>query len=311
MTMSSGPTRTTAGAPGAPSTRPVVIANPASGGAIDEAALRAAFADRDVVWSPTTEDDPGLGQAAAAVEDGSPLVIACGGDGTVRAVIESVAGTTTALGIVPLGTGNLLASNLGLATGLDAVGDAFDGPVRRLDVGHVNGERFAVMAGVGFDAMMIRDASATVKRRFGSIAYVVSAARNIPARLTRASLSIDGDVVWHGRTVMVLVGNCGQVTGGLEVFPDARPDDGVLDVAVLSAKRFTEWCSVMWRLLWARPQRSELVARFQGADINIALHERLPYELDGEDRQPTKELCFGVEALSLAVRGRGDQDGGT
>lgn len=284
----------------------VVISNPESGNSTDPDDLRAAFEElpsgTDVSWSPTTEDDPGTGQAARAVESGAETVVACGGDGTVRAVMESVAGSAATLGVVPLGTGNLLAANLELETGLDAVGDATSGPIRRLDVGTVNGEKFTVMAGVGFDAAMIRDAKPEVKRRFGSIAYVGSALRNAPANLTHAFVDVDGARVWSGRTAMVLVGNCGSVTGGLEVFPDARPDDGKLDVAVLSATNMREWASVMWRLVRGKQQRQELVARFTGTSVTVALAQAMPYELDGEDRPPTTHLNFGIEPDSLAVR---------
>ncbi len=284
----------------------VVIANPNSGNAADDNELRDAFESRldasSLVWSPTTEDDPGTGQAAQAVADCAETIVACGGDGTVRAVVESVAGSSSILGVVALGTGNLLAGNLDLETGLDAIEDALAGPVRRLDVGTVNGERFTVMAGVGFDAAMIRDAAPTVKRRFGSIAYVGSALRNAPAQLTQAFVDVDGARVWSGRTAMVLVGNCGSVTGGLEVFPDATPDDGKLDVAILSATNLREWASVMWRLVRGKQQQQNLVARFTGKTVTVALAHPMPYELDGEDRPPVTALAFGIEPNALAVR---------
>ncbi len=242
-----------------------VVYNPASGGASDTADLRAAFdgASAGLRWSPTTEDDPGTGQAREAVETGSDTVIACGGDGTVRAVSESLAGTDVALGVVPLGTGNLLATNLGLADGLDAVPTAVSGNTRELDVASVNEERFTVMAGVGFDALMIRDANPKVKRRFGNVAYMVSGARYVPAKLVGATVDVDGSEVWSGRTAMVLVGNCGAVTGGLEVFPDASPDDGVLDVAVLTAERAVDWVRVAWRLV--RGDERNLTSSFAGS----------------------------------------------
>ncbi len=283
----------------------VVIANPQSGNAADDNELRAAFGElvraSDLSWTPTTEDDPGTGQAERAVASGAETIVACGGDGTVRAVIESVAGSTATLGVVGLGTGNLLAANLGLETGIEAITDAIGGPVRRLDVGTVNGERFSVMAGVGFDAAMIRDAQPEVKKRFGSVAYVISAIRNAPARLTHAFVAVEGRRVWSGRTAMVLVGNCGTVTGGLEVFPDARPDDGVLDVAILSATNLREWTSVMWRLMRGIPQRPDLVARFTGTSVRVSLSDAMPYELDGEDRPITNLLEFGIEPNALAV----------
>jgi diacylglycerol kinase family enzyme len=285
-----------------------VVVNPVSGGAIDEDDLHAAFdeaLDGSLVWQPTTEDDPGLGQARAAVAAGATTVVACGGDGTVRAVLEGVAGTDTVLGVVALGTGNLLASNLELSTGIDAIADALAGPTRRLDVATANGERFAVMAGVGFDAMMIRDANPTVKKRLGSVAYVISAIRHVPARLVGASVSVDGAQVWHGRTAMVLVGNCGTVSGGLEVFPNAEPDDGHLDVAVLSARTARDWISVLWRLVRHRAQRPELVARFTGTSVDVRTTRPMAYELDGEDRPPARELHVEIEPAALVVRTRG------
>jgi diacylglycerol kinase (ATP) len=287
----------------------VVIFNPVSGSGTEEADLRSAFDAFDVEFSPTTEDDPGTGQAERAVAAGASTVVACGGDGTVRAVLQAVAGSQTTLAVVPLGTGNLLASNLDLPVGLDAVSDAVDGPTRRLDVGTVNGERFAVMAGVGFDAAMIRDAAPAIKRRFGSVAYVFSAVRNVPAKLTRATLDVDGRTVWKGRTAMVLVGNCSTVTGGLEVFPDGKPDDGVLEVAVLSARKLRDWTSVFWRLLRNKPQRPELVARFKGTRVSVSMVSAMPYELDGEDRPATNQLDFTIEpsALSVRVAGNGEE----
>lgn len=283
-----------------------VIYNPASGSSIGVDELRAAFGEHDsghrVRWSPTTADDPGPGQTREAVERGDDTVVACGGDGTVRAIAESLAGSGTALGVVPLGTGNLLAENLDIPVGLDAVPKALSAPATRLDLGVVNGERFIVMAGVGFDAAMIRDANSTVKRRLGSVAYMLSAAKNLPAQIVRSRVSVDGEHAWSGRTAMVLVGNCGAVTGGLPVFPAAEPDDGVLDVAILTAEKLTDWGSIVWRLVRRQPQPSELVRRFTGTEIVVELDEAAPYELDGEDRDPTDRLEFSIEPGALEVR---------
>jgi YegS/Rv2252/BmrU family lipid kinase len=283
-----------------------VIYNPRSGSATDVEELRKAFATYEdahkIRWAPTTADDPGPGQAREAIERGSETVIACGGDGTVRAVAETLAGTSAALGVVPLGTGNLLAENLAIPVGLDAVPGSLSARATTLDVGVVNGERFIVMAGVGFDAAMIRDANPKVKRRLGSAAYMISGAKNLPARIVRATVSIDGEHVWSGRTAMVLVGNCGAVTGGLEVFPDARPDDGVLDVAILTADRVTDWVAIGWRLIRNRPQPTRHVRRFVGTSILVELDEPTPYELDGEDREETRRLVFEIEPSALEVR---------
>ena len=293
----------------APMPTVAVEVNPASGGATDDdTELRQRFdalvgdvLDASVAWLETTEDDPGTGQARAAVEGGVSTVVACGGDGTVRACLEALAGTDTALGVVPLGTGNLLASNLGIEGGDDAPRIAVSGPVRRLDVGTVNGETFAVMAGCGFDALMIRDANPTTKHRFGSVAYVFSAARNLPVSLVRTTVTVDDRTVFRGRTAMVLVGNCGSVTGGLEVFPAAQPDDGVLDVAILTASGPMQWISVFWRLLRGLPQRRNLVARHSGRRVRVETKAPRPWELDGEDRPPASVLDYTIRPLALSV----------
>ena len=294
-----------------PSSRPqaslrgvAVVANPASGSSSDEEQLRDAFAQAGVeaTWMPTTPDDPGIGQAAQAVADGIETIVACGGDGTVRAVLQSVAGTATVLGVVPLGTGNLLAGNLELPAGLDAVHTAVHGIPIHMDVGVVNEERFVVMAGVGFDALMIRDASPGLKKRLGTVAYVLSGARNLHSRLFHAVVSCDGKEIFRGRTAMVLVGNCGTVSGGLKAFPDAQPDDGMLDIAVLAARGVRQWSSVGWRLLRGRAQRDDLVHRSQASEVAVVLSRPVAYELDGEVRDAASELRFTIEPSALTVR---------
>jgi YegS/Rv2252/BmrU family lipid kinase len=293
--------------PGATASRPriAVVANAASGSAVDEDRLRSAMAEVEaqVEWLETSAESPGTQQAADAATRGVATVIACGGDGTVRAVLEGLAGTDTALGVVPLGTGNLLAGNLGLASALDAVGDAVDGPVRRLDLGVVNGERFAVMCGVGLDAAMIDGANPALKRRVGTLAYVLAAlrqARRLRSDLFRVTIETE-DASWTGRTALVLVGNCGTVSGGLEVFPDAAPDDGVLDVAVVTADSVRGWLSVASRMIRSRRQRPDLVRRWRSSTVRVRLTRPRPYELDGEMRDPASVLEVHVEPGALAV----------
>ena len=286
----------------------IAIWNPASGSVADESDLRAALGD-DVELVPTTEDDPGPGQTRAAVADGADIVVACGGDGTVRACLDPLAGTDTALGIVPLGTGNLLASNLGIPTGLSAGGGVGRGERRRIDLGRVNGEAFAVMAGSGFDALMIRDANETLKSTVGTAAYILSGAKNLRTDLVATRVTVDGSVWFVGRTTMVLVGNFGTVSGGIEVFPDARPDDGVLDIAVMSASTLRGWASIAWRLVRRRPPRADLARRTQGAHILVEHQHARPYELDGEDREPTRRLEFTVEHQTITIHHSGQHSG--
>lgn len=288
----------------------VAIWNPASGSAPDETDLQDALG-ANVELVATTENDPGPGQTAAAVDGGAHIVVACGGDGTVRACLAPLANTTTALGIVPLGTGNLLAANLGITAGLRAGEGVGRGPKRQIDLGRLNGEAFAVMAGSGFDALMIRDASDTLKSRVGTVAYVLSGARHLRADLVHTKVTVDGEAWFEGRTTMVLVGNFGEVSAGIEIFPDAKPDDGVLDVAVMSPSTLREWASIAWRLLRRKPQRFDLARRAQGSSIIVEHDEARPYELDGEDRDPAKRLEFGIEPRALIIHQAGEKNNGS
>lgn len=283
----------------------VAIWNPASGSAPDEGELRDALGS-DVKLVPTTEDDPGPGQASDAVDAGADIVVACGGDGTIRACLDPLAGTDTSLALVPLGTGNLLGSNLGISSGLDAASTVGKGRVRRIDIGRVNGEAFAVMAGSGFDALMIRDADDDVKSKLGTVAYVASALRNLRTSLIHTEITVDGRRWLSGRTSMVLIGNFGEVSGGLEVFPDAEPDDGLLDIAAVSASGPLQWARLAVNMIRKRDPL-DLVRRTTGRSIEITLARPRIYELDGEDRDATSHLEVTVEAGAVSIHQEGDK----
>ena len=278
----------------------VAIWNPASGSAPDESALQEALGE-GVRLVETTEADPGPGQTRDAVDSGARIVVACGGDGTVRACLAPLAGSDTALAIVPLGTGNLLASNLDIDAGLDAGSGVGRGDPRTIDLGWVDGEAFAVMAGTGFDAHMIRDAPDSLKARIGTAAYVFSGARNLRAGLVDTTVTVDGEKWFDGETAMVLVGNFGEISGGLTVFPDADPSDGVLDVAVMSASTLREWASIGWSLVRGTDPRIDLARRTQGARIVVEQGSPRAWELDGEDRDPTTRMEFTVQPDSIRV----------
>ena len=135
------------------------------------------------------------------------------------------------LAILPAGTANLLATNLGLPEDLEAcVRIGLDGTRRGLDVGKVNGEHFGVMAGAGLDAMMIRATDAGLKDRVGRIAYVWTGAKSVQLDPVEMAIDVDGGRWFEGEASCVLVGNVGDVFGGLSVFRDAVPDDGFLDL---------------------------------------------------------------------------------
>lgn len=278
----------------------VVIFNPVSGSAPHESQLRSELGD-SVTLTPTTEDDPGSGQAARAVSAGARTVVVSGGDGTVRAAAESLVGSDVVLGILPFGTGNLLASNLGVPNGFDAKDSLADGRHRRIDVGRVNGETFTVMAGIGFDAEMMADAPSGLKEKLGVAAYVASALRHLRDPLTGTRVIVDGVVWFEGRAAMVLVGNFGTISGGIDLFPEASPDDGQLDVLVLSTSTLRDWARVAWRVVRRRGLSGVAARRTSGREILVESEKPRRWELDGESRDATDRLSVTIEPDSLSV----------
>ena len=187
--------------------------------------------------------------ARRAAAKGADVLFVWGGDGTVQRCIDAVAGTDTAVAILPAGTANLLAANLRIPHDLsEAARVGLHGDRRRLDTGSVNGERFTVMAGAGFDARMISDADRGMKDRLGRAAYVITGIRNLGARRVKATVEVDGAPFYKGKVSCVLAANVGKILGGIEAFPEARPDDGRLELGVVTAGNPVQWARTFARL---------------------------------------------------------------
>ena len=253
------------------------------------------------VWFETTAADPGTGQAREAVAQGAEVVFVCGGDGTVRSVIAGLAGTDAALAVLPAGTGNLLAVNLGLPMDhAEAIEVAVQGGRRRIDVGAVDGEVFAVMAGMGFDAVLMDQASTTLKARIGPLAYVLSALKHLLDRPMRVLIKIDDAPTLHRRVRTVLVGNVGGLQGGIALFPDAEPDDGRLDVAIITPKHLGHWARIAWGVL-RRQRRVPRLEILQCSRIRIHSDRAQPRELDGDVIAPARTLDVSVRPGALLI----------
>ena len=237
--------------------------------------------------------------AARAVAAGAPTVIACGDDATVRSCIEAVAGTSTALGVVSLGPGTLLASNLSIAPGLDAVPGAVDGEPRRIDVGEANGEVFAVVAGFGAETLLGRTDH---EQQRGGFAAAMSSLRDLRRAITPVTVHVDGIQRFAGRTASVLVANCPGGPGRSSLVPDADPTDSQLDLAVLAPRHPVAWADVLWRLVTGRPQRQEHVLRCRGEWVHVRTWRPRSYELDGDPRPPSTRLDVQVWPDALVVR---------
>jgi diacylglycerol kinase family enzyme len=263
------------------------------------------------MWLETTPEDPGRGQATKAVEDGAEVVFVSGGDGTVMACVTALAGTDVAMAVLPAGTGNLLAANLGL-TSDPAVGVevALQGGRRRIDVGVVGDQCFAVMAGMGFDAKMLDATSETAKKHIGWIAYAFGAFRHLRDRPMRVRIALDGRPAFPRRPRTVIVGNVGRLQGGVRLLGDAQPDDGQLDVAVLSPRTLRHWAALGWGVL-RRKESVPLMETFRASRVDIRSNHRQPRQLDGDLIAPGKQLLVTVrpKALLLCVpQPAGDAD---
>jgi diacylglycerol kinase (ATP) len=254
------------------------------------------------LWLETSPDDTGERLAGMAVASGVDLVISSGGDGTVTACAAGVAGSGIPLGVLPSGTGNLLARNLGLPLQLDAaLAIALTGAERRLDVGVANGRPFVVMAGIGFDAAMLATVSEELKMRAGWHAYALSGLRHLWDRLTRVELRADGGPPLRRLASGVVIGNVGTLPRNLRLLPDAVPDDGVLDVVVLTAWGVGAWLGLAADVLLLRRKTSRLT-RLTCRDLIVDSWRPRPWEVDGEVIGVTRQLRVSLRPGDLLVR---------
>jgi YegS/Rv2252/BmrU family lipid kinase len=286
-----------------------VVFNPATGGGEGAGRKRDTQetlenAGLEVLWLETTPEEPGQGLTAKAVAEGVDLVMAQGGDGTVMACVTGLAETEVPLGVLPGGTGNLLATNFDIPSDLEgAVEVALEGDRVRLDVAAMGDDRFVVMGGIGFDAAMLRDADPRLKERLGAVAYVLSGFKHLRRRVTRFRLRLDDrriDRIGQG----VLIGNLGRLQGGLPVMPDARPDDGLLDVAVLQTRTVLDWLVLAAGVLLRRRRKDPQLETFQARRVEVHCDTPLPVERDGDPLDtPRDHLVVEVvpAALTLCV----------
>jgi YegS/Rv2252/BmrU family lipid kinase len=268
-------------------------------------ALRRALERRGVdapIWHEVQKSKQAPKRVEHALQAGADLVFAWGGDGTVQRCIDAMAGSDATLAILPAGTANLFANNLGIPIDLeDAVDVGLHGTQRRLDTGTLNGEHFAVMAGCGFDARMIGDADRRLKDRFGRAAYLWTGARNLRAAAVPGTVYVDGHLWFSGDLSCLLVGNVGALFGGMTVFADARPDDGRLDLGIVTATGVTRWVRAFARVAAGAPDRSPFVRTTVGRRIDVRLDRPLPYELDGGARGKRKKLTIKVRPGAIRV----------
>jgi diacylglycerol kinase (ATP) len=272
------------------------------GGGLPE--LRRTLSDAgvaDPLWTEVPKSKRAPAAVEEALEDGAELILAWGGDGMMRRCVNALKDSQVPLALVPAGTSNLLATHLGIERDIgQAVEVALHGDRRRLDVGRFDGEHFAVMAGAGFDAAMIKGADDR-KDRLGRAAYVLAGAAELNSPSFEAKIKIDGNRWYKGPASCILVGNVGELFGGIEVFADARPDDGKLDVGVLTSEGPVELARATARTALGKTEKSPFVRVTQGSKVRVKLDRKVRYELDGGDRKKVKSFKVDVEPGAITV----------
>ena len=257
----------------------------------------------DPIWLEVPKSRKMPARVKEAIKEGADLIFVWGGDGSVQRCIDAAVGSPVTLAILPAGTANLLANNLGIPIDLEqAVEVGLHGSNHTIDVGKINGEHFAVMAGIGLDALMIRDADSEMKDRFGRVAYIWSGARHIRSAPVRTTVRIDGHTWFDDKATCVLIANVGSIGGGVTAFDHASPDDGKLDVAVMTAHGAWQWLRTLTRASIGHAEKSPLVQMTQASKVTVETRTRLPYELDGGARPKTNKVRVHVVPHAVTIR---------
>ena len=260
------------------------------------------------LWLETTSEDPGHAMTAQAVRENVDLVLGAGGDGTIRVICSGLAHTGIPFGLIPAGTGNLLARNIGIPLDeVAALGVAFDGADKAVDLVRVKvddqpPDHFAVMAGIGLDAVIMEGADAKMKKAVGPAAYFVSAAQNANHPPVHATIAVDDQQPFRRRASVIVVGNVGFLMANIQLIPDARADDGKLDVLVASPRTFRDWVRLTTRVLTRRRQPDDQLDRLTGRKVTISVEERDQFQLDGDTVGECSTLTAEVVPGALRLR---------
>lgn len=280
-------------------------------------------------WYETSVEDPGQGATSKALDDGADVVIAAGGDGTVRAVAEALRDSGVPISLLPSGTGNLLARNLELSLDNleESVWTAFTGADRRIDLGLVEIERddrsrdrhvFLVMAGLGLDAKMIANTNDDLKKRVGWLAYVDAIARSLRGdNRIRVRFRLDDEQPASLRINTMLIGNCGLLPANILLLPEAAVDDGIFDIVALRPNGFLGWLQIWVKVVWEngilrrtavgrklmRGNKEVRTLRYlKGKSIVIRPETPQEFQLDGDTFGEAAAVKAWVDAQALAVK---------
>ncbi len=289
--------------------RAAIIYNPSKVTDFDFFRNRIEFELRERGWKPplwleTEEDDPGHQMAKDALTKKVDLVIVAGGDGTVRVVCSELVGSEVPVALVPAGTGNLLARNLGVPLDEQNAFDvAFGGVASAVDVvrfttGELT-EHFVVMSGMGGDAEVMASTNEDLKRVVGSAAYFLAAAQKVGSSPYEITVTLDDGEPVKRSAMLAVVGNVGILQGGIRLFPHADPRDGLLDVLIGSPNGVSDWAKVASGLLGGG--EVEPLEYAQGKRVVFSSPGPVPYQLDGDASGDTSRFEAEIVPGGLLV----------
>ena len=257
----------------------------------------------DPIWSEVPKSKYAPERVDRALSEGAGLVFVWGGDGMVQRSIDRLAGRGVTLAIIPAGTANLFASSLDIPSDIEkAVGIGLNGRESTLDVVKLNGERFAVMAGAGLDAHMIQEADAGLKDRFGRLAYIWTASKNLRNEPFKAKIDVNGELWYKGTASCILLGNIGSLFAGVDAFDNATPDDGLVELGVTDAQGLGDWARTVARTAVGSAGQSPFVRTTKARKVRVELDRKVAYELDGGARKSTRLIKAKVEPGAITVR---------
>ena len=260
------------------------------------------------LWLETSTDDPGRAMTEQAVREGVDLVLGAGGDGTIRAICSGLAGSGVPFGLIPAGTGNLLARNIGIpldeAAALDVAFDGLDKEVDLVALSVDGGpeDHFAVMAGIGIDAVIMEGTDPVLKRAVGSAAYFLSAAQHAGHPALQATIRVDDGPSLTRKAHVIVIGNVGFLQGKIQLIPAARADDGLLDLLVASPRGARDWVRLTTQVLARQKRTDRQLDRLTGRKVSIKVDGRDHYQMDGDTVGECSTMTAEIRPGALRLR---------
>lgn len=297
--------------------RVTVVLNPIKVNA-EDARARINTICRDRGWEKpqyfeTTVEDAGVQMTLDALDHDPDVVIAGGGDGTIRMVAHAIKGSSVPMGLLPLGTGNLLARNLdidpedlegNIEAAIFGVHRAIDTSTVRLEHadGTVSEHTGLVMAGIGFDAEVIAETRDDLKKKISWLAYGEAGIRKLAGRRRAVVMDLDGRGERRLRMRSVLVASCGLLPAGIDFIPDAVIDDGNLNVVIMAPKNLFEWFAVLFKVLFKHRRSLPAIRYYETRDARIVTERPMMTQVDGDETGDAVAMHVKVNPGALTVR---------